>query len=86
MLLRLTLVTRTECHLCEQMHGQIEALRAQRDLPALEIVDVDSDPLLQRRFGLKVPVLLLNGSLVCFGQLDAGKLGRALETAAGSRA
>jgi hypothetical protein len=50
------------------------------------VVDVDSDPELVRRYGLNVPVLLLDGSVVCRHHLDAAELLRLLRKsgAAGS--
>jgi hypothetical protein len=47
-------------------------------LPPIELVDVDGDPTLQRRHGLDVPVLLLDGAVVCRHRLDAGELKRLL--------
>jgi hypothetical protein len=32
--------------------------------------DVDEDALARRRYGLKVPVLTCDGSVVCHGRLD----------------
>ena len=75
---RLTLVTRAECSLCEEMHAEIEQLRRTHALPELELVDVDADAELQHRYGLDVPVLLLDGALVCQQQLDAAELLRLL--------
>ena len=75
---RLTLITRAECGLCEEMHAEIEQLRRMHPLPALDLVDVDEDAELKRRYGLKVPVLLLDGTLVCQQQLDAAELLRLL--------
>jgi predicted thioredoxin/glutaredoxin len=75
---RLTLITRAECALCEEMHAEIERLRRTHPLPALELVDVDADAELRRRYGLDVPVLLLDGTLVCQQQLDAAELLRLL--------
>jgi len=60
------------------MHAELEALAAELELPPLTVVDVDSDPVLRRRFGLKIPVLLLDGVLVCFGKLDEAELRRHL--------
>jgi hypothetical protein len=48
------------------------------ELPPLETVDVDSDPLLARRYGLDIPVLLLDGVRVCQHRLDTGELLRLL--------
>jgi hypothetical protein len=47
-------------------------------LPPLEVVDVDSDPQLKRRHGLEVPVLLLDGTVVCRYRLDREELTRLL--------
>lgn len=60
------------------MHADLVALADELELPPLTIVDVDSDPALQRRFGLKIPVLLLDGQMVCFGKLDEAELRRYL--------
>ena len=75
---RLTLVTRAECGLCEEMHAEIDQLRRTHPLPVLEVLDVDADPELKRRFDLEVPVLLLDGTLVCQQELDAAELLRLL--------
>jgi len=70
----LQLLSRAGCGLCDEMHAELEALAEELELPPLTVVDVDSDPALQRRFGLKIPVLLLDGKLVCFGKLDETEL------------
>ena len=75
----LTLLTRDECSLCEHMYAELQALRRQHcSLPPLTLLDVDSDPQLRRRYGLKIPVLLLDGLPVCSGRLDVAELLRAL--------
>jgi len=60
---RLTLVHRRDCALCEEMLAQLEALAGLVALPPIDLLDVDSDPLLRRRHGLDVPVLLLDGAV-----------------------
>jgi Glutaredoxin-like domain (DUF836) len=75
---RLTLVRRRDCTLCEEMLGELTALGRSLTLPPLEVVDVDSDPQLKRRHGLDVPVLLLDGSVVCRHHLERGELTRLL--------
>jgi predicted thioredoxin/glutaredoxin len=60
------------------MLRELEALGRTIPLPPVEVVDVDSDPVLQRRHGLDVPVLLLDGSVVCRHRLDATELQRLL--------
>ena len=76
--MRLTLVQRRDCELCEQMAAQLAALARRQTLPPVDLVDVDSDPDLQRRHGLDVPVLLLDGSVVCRHRLDVAELLRIL--------
>jgi hypothetical protein len=43
-----------------------------------DVRDVDADPLTRRRFGLKIPVLTVDGSSVCHGRLDAAIVTRLL--------
>ena len=74
----LTLLTRAECGLCEALQEELEQLRQTRSLPQLRLVDVDSDPTLQRRYGLHIPVLLLDGVEVCRHRLDSAELLRLL--------
>jgi Glutaredoxin-like domain (DUF836) len=74
----LTLLTRAECALCEDMQSELQALRARHVLPPLRLLDVDSDRELQRRYGLKIPALLLDDAPVCSVRLDRAELLRAL--------
>jgi hypothetical protein len=60
------------------MLAELLALGQAMPLPPIEVVDVDSDPLLKRRHGLHVPVLLLDGTVVCRHRLDTGELKRLL--------
>ena len=60
------------------MLAELAALGRQLQLPPLEVLDVDSDPQLQRRHGLEVPVLLLDGTVVCRHRLDPDELRRLL--------
>lgn len=55
-----TLYTRVGCHLCEQAE---QVLRSeQRTIPfALITVDIDRDPELVRRYGVRVPVVAVDG-------------------------
>ncbi len=74
----LVLLSRPECELCEQMLQQLAVLGRRFALPPVEVLDVDSDPELQRRYGLKIPVLLIDGVPVCSVRLDAPELLRLL--------
>jgi hypothetical protein len=60
------------------MLRELHALGRAFPLPPIDVVDVDSDPILQRRHGFDVPVLLLDGTVVCKHRLDADELKRLL--------
>ena len=75
---RLTIVHREDCELCDQMIAQLAALGRREVLPPIEVLDVDGDPELQRRYGLNVPVLLLDGTVVCRQRLESAELLRIL--------
>jgi predicted thioredoxin/glutaredoxin len=81
---RLTVVHRHDCQLCEEMLAELGRLARERPLPPVEVLDVDSDPLLLRRHGLEVPVLLLDGSVVCRHRLDREELERLLKSRPGA--
>jgi hypothetical protein len=68
------------------MLAELRALAGSMPLPPLEVLDVDADPQLRRRHGLDVPVLLLDGSVVCRHRLDRAELRRLLQpSGAGGR-
>lgn len=75
---RLTVVHRLGCTPCEEMLEELAALGARRPLPPVEVLDVDADRELKKRYGLEVPVLLLDGSVVCRHRLDVAELERRL--------
>ncbi|MDB6088423.1 MAG: hypothetical protein JWN85_1207 [Gammaproteobacteria bacterium] len=60
------------------MVRELQVLARTAALPPIDVVDVDSDPVLRRRHGLDVPVLLLDETVVCRHRLDAEELRRLL--------
>ena len=78
---RLTLLTRADCDLCEAMRRELAVLARTVTLPPLELLDVDSDPRRRLRHGLDVPVLLLDGAVVCRHRLEPFELLRLLRPA-----
>lgn len=69
---------RRDCELCDEMRAGLERLGRQHTLPPLQVLDVDADPDLKRRHDFDVPVLLLDGSVVCRHRLDVAELLRLL--------
>jgi predicted thioredoxin/glutaredoxin len=75
---QLTVVHRQGCDLCDEMVAELASLGRKIQLPPVSIVDVDANPELVRRYGLNVPVLLLDGTVVCKHRLDVDELRRLL--------
>jgi thiol-disulfide isomerase/thioredoxin len=65
----LTLYSRSWCHLCDDMLTGLQNLQARQPF-ALSIVDVDSLPALEQRFGEFVPVLMHGEHELCHYHLD----------------
>jgi hypothetical protein len=70
----LVVLSREGCHLCEDMLRALAELERAQAIPPVSIVDVDSDPVLAQKYGLKVPVLLLDGSVICHYTLNSNEL------------
>ena len=75
---QLTVLSRDGCELCDELLLELAQLATTMDLPPIEVRDVDSDVLLARRFGVDIPVLLLDGVKVCQHHLDPQELRRLL--------
>jgi hypothetical protein len=75
---QLTVLSRDGCELCEEMLVELAHLGTSVDLPPIQVRDVDSDALLARRYGIDVPVLLLDDVKVCQHRLDPQELVRLL--------
>jgi hypothetical protein len=73
----LVLYVRDGCHLCDEF-----LLDFSLDHPGLldtvDTHDVDVEPALAREFGLRVPVLTVDGHLACEGRYDRDKVAAAL--------
>lgn len=76
----LTVYGREECHLCQDMIAALREIRAQTPF-TLNIIDVDSDSDLQKRYGTLVPVLMANGQEICHYHLDVAALEKVLDAA-----
>ena len=66
---RLTLYTRDGCHLCEELLAELAPWAAARGV-SVELLDVDADAVTRRRYGHRIPVLLVDGEPAAYGRLD----------------
>ena len=78
--MRLTLITRRDCHLCDEMAAVIDRV-APTFSAAVEVRDVDSDPDLRAQYTDEVPVLLIDGRKAFKYRMTARELERRLRAA-----
>lgn len=67
-MLEFTIFSRPDCHLCDVLHQELEHLCAGR--AKISIVDIDSRPEWQVRYGSLIPVLSCAGEEICHYRLD----------------
>jgi hypothetical protein len=74
----LTLYGKPGCHLCE---GARTVVRGVADARGVEVVEVDvtRDPVLERRYGERIPVLALGDEELFEFEVDGDALGRRLD-------
>ncbi len=72
---RLTLYTKAECSLCEEMVAAVAAVGAEMPLQVTAL-DIAGDPELLRRFGQEVPVLFVDGRKAFKYRVTVGSLRR----------
>jgi len=70
----LVVLSREGCHLCEQMLEELAGFEREGRIPVVTVLDVDSHAEWARQYGLKVPVLLLDGSVICHYTLNSQEL------------
>ncbi|MDX1644158.1 MAG: glutaredoxin family protein, partial [Thermoanaerobaculia bacterium] len=70
---RLVVLSRPSCHLCDEMCAVLDRHLPRWELE-YEVVDVDSDSELRRRYGMVIPVLLWNGHEVARIRLSSRRL------------
>jgi hypothetical protein len=74
----LTIYSRPGCHLCEDMMAVIDRLPL-RDTLDVRLIDISSNDDLERRYGLDIPVLLVNGTEVAKHRVSEAELSRLLD-------
>ena len=76
--MRLVLVTRQGCHLCDQAH---DLLRSLGHVP--QLADVDADDRLHDLYDWRVPVVLVDDRIVAEGKITRDQLEKALGKGSG---
>jgi glutaredoxin-like protein DUF836 len=58
----ITLYSRPGCHLCDEMKIVVQRVARSASEPVtIEVLDISTDAALEARYGLEIPVLLING-------------------------
>ena len=82
----ITIYSRAGCHLCDEMKALVERLaRTLTPPPAIEIVDISTDPDLEARYGLEIPVLMINGTKTAKYRVSEEELSRMLNARQGGQ-
>jgi hypothetical protein len=69
-----TVYSRADCSLCEQLLDELAELVGPAAAAAVQVVDIEGDPELERKYGTRIPVLLADGEFVCAYRLDAERV------------
>jgi len=69
-----TVYSRAGCSLCEHMLEELAELLGPQAAAAVQVVDIEGDPELERKYGTRIPVLLADGEFVCAYRLDVERV------------
>lgn len=80
----LTLYSRPGCHLCDEMKAVVQRVIDASDAPAtVEEIDISTDSGLEARYGLEIPVLLIEGKKAAKYRVTEEALTRLLQDRSG---
>jgi hypothetical protein len=65
-----TVFSRPGCGLCEEMLEELASVLPPAEAARVRVIDIDADPELTRKYGSRIPVLLVDGEFVCAYRLD----------------
>ncbi len=78
--MRITIYSKPECHLCDDMKAIVRRLVATRSDITVDEIDISNDLTLLERYGLEIPVLLVDGKKFAKYRVGEEELLRKLET------
>ena len=80
--MRLTIYSRPGCHLCDEMKSTVRRVLSTRTAEptiTVEEIDISVDPALIDRYGLEIPVLLVDGKKAAKYRVSEEELRRMLD-------
>lgn len=78
--IRVTILSREDCHLCDVVYRMAIHLQSELHIEASK-VSIDSDRVLMERYGTKVPVVLIDEVEHFSGNVTEGELRRTIKKA-----
>jgi thiol-disulfide isomerase/thioredoxin len=79
----LTIYSRPGCHLCDEMKDVVRRVAGSVATPiTIEEIDISTDPDLEARYGLEIPVLLVDGKKAAKYRIAEGALAHILRARA----
>ena len=83
-MIALTLYSRPGCHLCDEMKAVVARVVRELKTPVtINEVDISTDADLETRYGLEIPVLLIDGRKAAKYRVTEGELARMLRSRQG---
>jgi len=82
----IAIYSRPGCHLCEEMKAVVQRV-VQREHASVTIdeIDISTDPSLESRYGLEIPVLMVEGRKVAKYRVTEDEVTRMLAARKGDR-
>ncbi len=77
---RVVLITKADCHLCEDARDAVSRVTASLGLEWSEEL-VDNQPELRERYAEEIPVVLVDGVQRAFWKIDEARMARVLQRA-----
>jgi hypothetical protein len=71
---RWTVYSRAECSLCERLIEELAELIGPEAAATVQVVDIEGQPELERKYGTRIPVLLADDEFVCAYRLDVERV------------
>ena len=85
-MIALTLYSRPGCHLCDEMKAVVARVVRELETPVtIDEVDISTDADLEARYGVEIPVLLIDGRKAAKYRVTEGQLARMLRSRQGER-
>ena len=77
--MHLTLYSKPDCHLCDEMKAVVRNVLRGRAEISLDDIDISNDPALIDRYGLEIPVLLIDGKKAAKYRVTEAELARMID-------